>query len=274
MEELLLPDNFSIKSLYDQEMEDFDSGCSSVPSSPSAHSDFSIGSHDDDITDDFTIRRNDAIKMGQSILDGGPILNPYIKVSTEIYDDQIDDFLPESAEELLGIFTDTDEFLGSGCFEMQQRFPGLFDIETSLVPLSAVKDLDPSEDSDKTEKHCTDVEEQLPSQSKTRRSQTKKMSIQSQDHTYAHKETSTKTPEPTVRKNNRNKIESTQDNKYLEKRRKNNLAAKRSRELKRAKEIENMKKCETLAKENTNLRKEMNKLQAVVSRLENKLKRL
>ncbi|EDO49631.1 predicted protein, partial [Nematostella vectensis] len=62
------------------------------------------------------------------------------------------------------------------------------------------------------------------------------------------------------------------DQKYIEKRMKNNLAAKRSREAKRQREIEAMQKTLTLEKENSDLNKEVNKLKKMIARLENKLR--
>ena len=62
------------------------------------------------------------------------------------------------------------------------------------------------------------------------------------------------------------------DAKYWERRKKNNLAAKRSREAKRAREIQTAKKTEALEKENASLKKQIRKLQADVKRAEKKLR--
>lgn len=62
------------------------------------------------------------------------------------------------------------------------------------------------------------------------------------------------------------------DNKYWERRQRNNLAAKRSREAKRAREIETAKKTAALEKENANLKNQVKKLKAAIKRAEKRLR--
>jgi len=61
------------------------------------------------------------------------------------------------------------------------------------------------------------------------------------------------------------------DTKYWERRKRNNLAAKRSREAKRAREIETAKKTSALEKENANLKSQVRKLKAAIQRAEKRL---
>lgn len=61
------------------------------------------------------------------------------------------------------------------------------------------------------------------------------------------------------------------DEKYWERRKRNNLAAKRSREAKRAREIAVAKKTSTLEKENNTLRRQVQRLKAAISKAEKKL---
>lgn len=60
--------------------------------------------------------------------------------------------------------------------------------------------------------------------------------------------------------------------KYWERRKRNNLAAKRSREAKRAREIAVAKKTSNLEKENNNLRRQVQRLKAAISKAEKKLR--
>ena len=62
------------------------------------------------------------------------------------------------------------------------------------------------------------------------------------------------------------------DQKYWERRKRNNLAAKRSREAKRAREIAVAKKTSTLEKENNTLRRQVQRLKAAISKAEKKLR--
>lgn len=62
------------------------------------------------------------------------------------------------------------------------------------------------------------------------------------------------------------------DEKYWERRKRNNLAAKRSREAKRAREIAVAKKTSTLEKENNTLRRQVQRLKAAISKAEKKLR--
>ena len=62
------------------------------------------------------------------------------------------------------------------------------------------------------------------------------------------------------------------DDKYWERRQRNNLAAKRSREAKRAREIQVAKKTAALEKENASLKKQVKKLKADIKRAEKKLR--
>lgn len=62
------------------------------------------------------------------------------------------------------------------------------------------------------------------------------------------------------------------DVKYWERRKRNNLAAKRSREAKRAREIETAKKTAALEKENANLKNQVRKLKAAIQRAEKRLR--
>lgn len=61
------------------------------------------------------------------------------------------------------------------------------------------------------------------------------------------------------------------DAKYWERRQRNNLAAKRSREAKRAREIQVAKKTAALEKENVNLKKQVRKLKAEIKKAEKML---
>lgn len=62
------------------------------------------------------------------------------------------------------------------------------------------------------------------------------------------------------------------DLKYWERRKRNNLAAKRSREAKRAREIETAKKTAALEKENAALKNQVKKLKAAIQRAEKRLR--
>lgn len=62
------------------------------------------------------------------------------------------------------------------------------------------------------------------------------------------------------------------DEKYWERRKRNNMAAKRSREAKRAREIAVAKKTSTLEKENNTLRRQVQRLKAAISKAEKKLR--
>ena len=62
------------------------------------------------------------------------------------------------------------------------------------------------------------------------------------------------------------------DVKYWERRKRNNLAAKRSREAKRAREIETAKKTAALEKENATLKTQVRKLKAAIQRAEKRLR--
>lgn len=65
---------------------------------------------------------------------------------------------------------------------------------------------------------------------------------------------------------------SDKDDKYWERRKRNNLAAKRSREAKRLREIETTKKTQALEKENANLKNQVRKLKAAIKRAEKRLR--
>lgn len=65
---------------------------------------------------------------------------------------------------------------------------------------------------------------------------------------------------------------SDKDDKYWERRKRNNLAAKRSREAKRLREIETTKKTLALEKENANLKNQVRKLKAAIKRAEKRLR--
>lgn len=65
---------------------------------------------------------------------------------------------------------------------------------------------------------------------------------------------------------------SSKDLKYWERRKRNNLAAKRSREAKRAREIETAKKTAALEKENATLKAQVRKLKTAIQRAEKKLR--
>lgn len=71
---------------------------------------------------------------------------------------------------------------------------------------------------------------------------------------------------------NSKKPKSGKDSKYWERRKRNNLAAKRSREAKRAREIETSKKTSALEKENANLKSQVRKLKAAIQRAEKRLR--
>lgn len=72
-------------------------------------------------------------------------------------------------------------------------------------------------------------------------------------------------------KNSKNP-KSGKDLKYWERRKRNNLAAKRSREAKRAREIETAKKTAALEKENAALKNQVKKLKAAIQRAEKRLR--
>lgn len=67
-------------------------------------------------------------------------------------------------------------------------------------------------------------------------------------------------------------LKSGKDVKYWERRKRNNLAAKRSREAKRAREIETAKKTAALEKENATLKNQVRKLKAAIQRAEKRLR--
>ena len=81
-------------------------------------------------------------------------------------------------------------------------------------------------------------------------------------------------PAKKSRKTNSNSVEKGKgkDAKYWERRQRNNLAAKRSREAKRAREIQIAKKSVALEKENANLKKLVRKLKADIKKAEKKLR--
>ena len=83
-------------------------------------------------------------------------------------------------------------------------------------------------------------------------------------------------PAKKSRKTNSNAVEKGKgkgkDTKYWERRQRNNLAAKRSREAKRAREIQIAKKSVALEKENANLKKLVRKLKADIKKAEKKLR--
>ena len=64
----------------------------------------------------------------------------------------------------------------------------------------------------------------------------------------------------------------TKDDKYWERRQRNNIAAKRSREAKRVREIQIAKKTAALEKENASLKKQVKKLKADIKRAEKMLR--
>ena len=72
-------------------------------------------------------------------------------------------------------------------------------------------------------------------------------------------------------KNSKN-AKSGKDLKYWERRKRNNLAAKRSREAKREREIETAKKTAALEKENATLKAQVKKLKAAIQRAEKRLR--
>ena len=80
-----------------------------------------------------------------------------------------------------------------------------------------------------------------------------------------------KAPCPTKKSRKANSY-SSKDEKYWERRRRNNLAAKRSREAKREREIQVAKKTAALEKENANLKKQVRKLKADIKRTEKMLR--
>lgn len=75
-----------------------------------------------------------------------------------------------------------------------------------------------------------------------------------------------------AKKARRTNSKSAKDAKYWERRQRNNLAAKRSREAKRAREIQVAKKTAALEKENANLKKQVRKLKADIKRAEKMLR--
>lgn len=78
-------------------------------------------------------------------------------------------------------------------------------------------------------------------------------------------------PCPT-KKSRKTNSKAPKDDKYWERRQRNNLAAKRSREAKRAREIQVAKKTAALEKENASLKKQVKKLKADIKRAEKMLR--
>lgn len=235
-------------------MKDFDSGCSSVSSSPSNLSDFS-GSSMDDFYDDVLLSKRDALEMGKSALEGGPVINPFIKIKIDDDDDSscFDDLAPAN-DDLLGMFLNNDELLRADICLFDDDVHDTNEFDQGIVTIEH-KEIKQAE--------TTILQEQSPSKSKSRK-RTYLGKKPDCDHTYAcNKDNPDSTSVETT---------ASKDDKYLEKRRKNNLAARKSREIKRAKEIGSLKKFEKLSKENDRLQKELKKLQTVVTKLEVKLK--
>lgn len=75
-----------------------------------------------------------------------------------------------------------------------------------------------------------------------------------------------------AKKARRTNSKSTKDAQYWERRKRNNLAAKRSREAKREREIQIAEKTAALEKENANLKKQVRKLKADIKRAEKRLR--
>ena len=225
---------------FNEEIEDFDSGCSSMPSSPSNFSDFSGSSYDDCNVDDLLTKKIDILDMDPAQMTGEAIVNPFIKIRTEndLQDEDYckNDDLLAGSDDLLGMLMD-----GYGLFKEDSS---TFDNE---------KDISLYDDKDVEETMQISVQGQPPltSAQPSVGPQCRKRTLSSRyvsDHTYACEELSVDDGE-----------KSPQDESYLEKRRRNNLAAKKSRQLKRSKEIENLKWFEKLSKENKSLLKELKK---------------
>lgn len=269
--------------------DDIDSGCSSYPSSPSNMSEFSGSTSFDEFSEDLLISKDDALAMGNSILLGGPVINPFIKIKTDDCN-EIDNFgeqLLPSNEDLLEMFMNNSELLkedscvfDSDTVTSNMHYGDNTECESNVKSNNTLadkrdRDIECAQNltNDETvqilnveEQHCIEVK----TTSKRSRSSRKRVHPTSNvaiEHSYscAKNEDSAKDTSDCV--------EVSQDDRYLEKRRKNNLAAKKSREIKRAREIENIKKFEKLSKENENLLKELKKVQALVTRLEGKLKK-
>jgi hypothetical protein len=264
-----------LSPVFHEKLEALNSGCSSVPSSPSNCSNCS-GSSLDNFGDDWSISREDAIKMGQSILDGGPVLNPYIsvKVENDIFDtcgcenDKNDSMEADTFSDLL------DSPVNS-CIQLQDYFdPGLIqfnDIKTitpsvneDSLPLKGYKD------TDKNISKTQDGSAKLAA-----KGQTRKRSTNDSDHSYGNINVKQKRTENILVKKEKNSSnsKSEKDDKYWERRNKNNLAAKRSREIKRTKEMELVKKSSSLEKENADLLKQIKKLKKIIHKLELKIER-
>ncbi|XP_031571900.1 thyrotroph embryonic factor-like [Actinia tenebrosa] len=250
---------------HNSHYEDFDSGCSCLPSSPSNCSDFSCSSLDN-FGEDWTIRRGDAIKMGQSFLDGGPVLNPFISIKA---DNDIDEYrtdtllIPDNFPDLLDgavtSCTQVDYFDHSLADLSKNETNSSLDILTDESFYDTAINITPS-----IVKKCEpeSTESEL----------SRKRNYSESDHTYASN-TQRPTESVSVKKKKPTSNSNSKDEKYWEKRQKNNLAAKRSREMKRSREIELVKKSTLLEKENADLMKQMEKLKKLVHKLEMKLER-
>lgn len=239
---------------FNKEIEDFDSGCSSMPSSPSNLSDLSGTSYDDCHINDLVAKKINILDIDQDQMAEDAIINPHIKIMAEndVQEDfcTCDDLLPRS-DDLLGM-------LMNG-YELFIEDSSTFDNEKAISMC----------DVNSVEKVEINVQEQPVLEQSSVGSICRKRTMSSRknvnDHTYACEKIS-------IDDSFNDNKESAKDDSYLEKRRRNNLAAKKSRQLKRAKEIDNLKSFEKLSKENKSLLKELKKLQSLVSKLENKLK--
>lgn len=223
----------------------------------------------DNFGDDWTIRREVALEMGQSFLDGGPVLNPYINIKAEndtVEYEKTTLLMPDNFADLLdGAVT--------SCTQLEDNFDqclrDLNETDSSLDVhvLSDKSFYDTSIDMTHNTAQKCQPEPKV-------KEQKRKRNHSENDHTYANnKQNQIENVMVKKPKSNSNLKDPKDDKTYWEKRQKNNLAAKRSREMKRGREIELVKKSTSLEKENADLLKQMEKLKKLVHKLELKLKK-
>lgn len=199
--------------------------------------------------------------MGQSFLEGGPVLNPYISIKAD--NDNVE------FENTSLLMTDSfSDLLDGGVTNLDQCLANLNEnvVDPSLDILSEKSFYDTIDIPPNVTQEC------LPEAKG--KEQRRKRNHSESDHTYANvKQEQVENTVAKKQKSSNSHSNSKKDDKYWEKRQKNNLAAKRSREMKRSREIELLNKSNLLEKENADLLKQMEKLKKLVNKLELKLKR-
>ncbi|XP_048589387.1 transcription factor VBP isoform X2 [Nematostella vectensis] len=265
---------------------------------------------------------SEAIKLGESILQGGPTYNPFIKIKYEKQNKHCcncncHEHIEENTTKQIEKYPDLDlNFLDSVDSSFDQLLnkppsqadiipggndillsPSILDLSLEGVTLSedlAIKTFTTTEElTTENRAESSPTTTTVPKTQKSTKKQSKNIPVppihmKVEDHNYCRVSDDEPdddddddsdeeyVPVPTKKRRTNTKAVSAygrdKDQKYIEKRMKNNLAAKRSREAKRQREIEAMQKTLTLEKENSDLNKEVNKLKKMIARLENKLR--